>query len=114
MTITPQCIRALHRWALSHDIPSGLTSLSWGAPADPGGDATLVYDTLRSADAADFVTGAVCVESDDALDTAATDSTPAAVGQTLYYLVRPENACVGTGGLGTDSAGVARTGTACP
>jgi hypothetical protein len=93
--------------------PDGQT-VSWSPPIDQGGS-TLVYDTLRTSDPADFDLGAVCVESDDGTDTMAVDSDPVPAGVTYYYLVRAENACpAGEGSLGNDSDGASRSGRTCP
>jgi N-acetylneuraminic acid mutarotase len=75
------------------------------------------YDVLRSADAADFVSGAVCLESDDASDTTAMDAAVPPPGGVFYYLVRGENACpdaLGEGPLGVRSDGQPIQGRACP
>jgi putative metal-binding protein len=101
--------------ALSHDKSTGVTTLSWLAPASPGGT-TVVYDTLRSSDPSDF-TVATCVEQNDSSNTIATDATTPASRAVFYYLVRAENACpigFGFGSLGTDSAGVPRASRTCP
>jgi hypothetical protein len=88
------------------------TSLSWEAPASPGGTAPL-YDTIRSGQAADFSTAAVCLETDDGSDTTATDASAPPSGTAFYYLVRCGNAC-GEGTAGTWSSGVERNVLACP
>ena len=64
---------------------------------------------------ADFVTAAVCLESDDGADTSAQDTAEPSPGFVLHYLVRAGNACpVGEGTLGFDSVGGERVGRACP
>jgi hypothetical protein len=89
--------------------------LDWTAPATGGTISSLRYDTLRSASPADFVTGTFCVETNDGPNTTATDSTPPFLGGVFFYLVRAENSCpAGQGPLGTDSAGVPRSGRSCP
>lgn len=97
---------------LSHDGTIGETEITWAA-ADPGGAIAPIYDTLRSDDASDFVTAAVCVESDDG-DTMTIDTNAPAPGGVFNYLVRAENDCPGAGSLGRDSDGAERPGAACP
>jgi hypothetical protein len=73
------------------------------------------YDTLRSTAASDFNGPAVCLESDDGLDTTATDEEDPASGAATFYLIRAENDCsAGQGPLGHDSSGQPRTGQSCP
>jgi hypothetical protein len=74
------------------------------------------YDVLRSTQAADFVSGAVCLESDGASTTAQDPDVPPP-GGVYYYLVRAENACpnaLGTGPLGFRSDGQPIQGRNCP
>jgi len=88
-------------------------TLSWLVPLDPGG--ILVYDTLRSSSAADFVTEATCVETDDGTDTLAIDTDLPGSGEIFSYLIRAENACpYGQGPFGNQSNGSPRTGRQCP
>jgi hypothetical protein len=87
---------------------------SWSPPADPGGTvAGLSYDVIRSSDASDFVTAAVCVESNESGNTVATLPATPASGEVLYYLVRAENAC-DIGPAGFDSDGAERAARQCP
>ena len=89
-----------------------LAVLGWSAAG--GG---VHYDVLRSSNAADFVAGAVCVESDDATDTTALDAALPPPGTVFFYLVREENACpdaLGTGPLGFRSDGQPIPGRSCP
>ncbi len=75
------------------------------------------YDVLRSTQAADFVSGAVCVESDDASDRSAQDAAVPPPGGVFFYLVRAENACpnaLGAGPLGFRSDGQPIQGRSCP
>jgi hypothetical protein len=82
-------------------------------PSRPGA-ASVVYDVLRSPDASDFVGPASCLEADDT-DRSAVDHDAPAPGNVFHYLVRVENGCPGgSGALGSDSAGVPRTGIGCP
>jgi cysteine-rich repeat protein len=102
--------------ALTHNPGTGITTLTWGPPVESGGT-TVRYDTLRSGNPADFVgLLAVCVESDDASDTTATDAVAPASRRLFSYLIRAENDCPvgGMGSLGTNSAGTPRMGRACP
>jgi len=101
--------------ALAHDSGTGVTTIAWPAPADPGGNLPMVYDVLRSTAPDDFVSPAVCLESDDGGDQQAQDGDALAVGTAYFYLVRVENGCpIGAGGLGVDSSGTPRTGLDCP
>ncbi len=84
-------------------------TISW-APAAPNG-LTVVYDTLRSELASDFLAAGTCVEPEGADETAFDDSTPAA-GGIFHYLVRARNAC-GYGPLGPAPTS-GRTGRSCP
>jgi hypothetical protein len=87
-------------------------TLSWEPPVLPGGLA-LLYDTLRSDLADDFVSAGFCLESDDGPGTDATDTDVPATPGFFYYLTRAGNGC-GKGSLGTDSSDETRLGTACP
>ena len=89
-------------------------TLSWNVPSTPGG-LSLVYDTLRSTDASDFVTGSDCLEQDDGSDTEALDADAPVSGGVFYYLIRAENACpFGLGSMGASSDDSPRTGRSCP
>jgi hypothetical protein len=89
-------------------------TFSWAPPASLGGLA-VVYDALRSADPANFVGAATCVESNDGSNTTATDASAPAVGTGFFYLVRAENTCPsGQGLLGTNSSGTPIAGRSCP
>ena len=95
---------------------TGIATVTWTAPANTGGTAAPIYDTLRSFSPSNFSTGTgVCAESNGAdLRTLFNATTPAvSVGQCLFLLVRAEAAC-GMGPLGTSSAGVPLTGRTCP
>ncbi|HKY32599.1 MAG TPA: hypothetical protein VJV23_08700 [Candidatus Polarisedimenticolia bacterium] len=83
--------------------------LTWLAPA--GADGTEMYDLLRS-DSPDF-TGSICVETDDGMDTSATDADMPGLNQIYFYLVRAGNPC-GEGSLGSGTDGVIRQGAGCP
>jgi hypothetical protein len=87
-------------------------TLIWSAPAGPGG-APVLFDVIRAASPADFVTGAVCVESGDGGDTMATDAAEPSEGGMFAYVVRAGNAC-GSGSAGLRSDGAPRTVRACP
>ena len=100
---------------LSHDKVANQTSLTWSAPTDAGGSSVL-YDTVRSNTASNFVTAATCVECDGP-DTVSTDTTSPAVGTYFGYLIRAENACsggLGVGPLGASSSGASRVARTCP
>ncbi len=96
-------------------IASNKQLVQWLAPGDLGGQpATLLYDTLRATSPTGFVAG-ICVESNDGVDTAATDTTLPTIATAVYYLVRAENSCPsGLGTLGKSSAGTPRSGRSCP
>jgi hypothetical protein len=92
---------------------TGVTTLTWSPPANPGGNASPVYDTLSSFSRSDFGAGGSCVLGNGP-DTTSTLTTPTlAVGQALYFLVRAESSC-GAGPLGFNSAGTAIAGRNCP
>jgi len=99
--------------SFSHSSGTGETGIDWNESAEPGGNLANVYDTLRSTDPADFLTPAICLESDDS-DTSATDSGMPASLALFAYLVRAENGCPGPGTPGEDSSGVERAGVICP
>jgi hypothetical protein len=89
-------------------------TVSWSEPLEPGGTG-LLYDTLRSTDASDFVGGADCVESDDGPDREATDLDDPAPGAVFHYLIRAQNSCPdGNGPLGQSSSGTDRQARPCP
>jgi len=91
-----------------------VSTLSWTAPAAPGGSA-IVYDTLRSPTPTNFMAVTTCVETNDGANTAATDSTTPGPGGVFYYLTRAENACPsGIGVLHRNSTGAAISGRTCP
>jgi len=94
--------------ALSLLVSGGETglALAWQAPIDQGGTA-VTYDVLRSALPADFMS-AECVAT--SLTTTSLTLTPGSGNE--FYLVRSRNACGAT--LGSDSAGIERSGAACP
>jgi len=101
--------------ARSLTLLSDTSTLTWTAPLIAGG-IEIVYDAMRSADAADFVGPAVCVES-DGTDTIAVDSSIPPPGVVFFYLVRAGNSCPGSLGLGPagfDSAGAPRMARSCP
>ena len=93
----------------------GSMALSWEAPQSAGGGGALVYDTLRSVSADNFVGAATCIETDDGADRAAVDADSPAAGGIWFYLVRAENGCpAATSSLGVGTAGVPRQGRSCP
>ncbi len=95
--------------------PGDAALLSWSPPAAPGGTYTLAYDVIRSADPANLVGAASCVESGDVSDTAATDTTLPEANSVLVYVVRAVNGCpLGAGSVGWTSDGTQRLARTCP
>jgi PKD repeat protein len=86
------------------------TSLFWSPPASSG---PLTYDVIRSGSPANFTSGALCLESNQGLDTVALDTAVPAPGQRFSYLVRAGNTC-GKGAVGTGAGGAQRTVRTCP
>jgi hypothetical protein len=97
---------------LSHGpLPDSVRS-EWDPPLLPG-CVDPVYDTIRSPDMNDFVTRAICLETDDS-DTMADDPVDPPYGEAFIYLERSGNDCpAGEGSLGTDSVGTPRVGIDC-
>jgi hypothetical protein len=92
----------------------GSVALSWSPPAGSyGAPGSVSYDVIRSTSPTDFVGPGVCLETNDAGDTVASDSAIPPVGQVYYYVVRPENIC-GQGIAWRDSSGAARPARSCP
>jgi hypothetical protein len=90
------------------------TSLTWEPPADTGQlIPSLLYDTLRAGDAADFM-GATCLDA-DGTDRVATDSASPPSAAVFFYLSRAQNSC-GEGDLGSWGSGQAahRQAVTCP
>mgnify|MGYP001814380340 CR=1 FL=1 len=101
--------------SLVHDGVMGVTTLEWVEPATGGQASAMLYDTIRSGSAADFVAGAVCIESDEGPDTTAQDLDTPAAGSAFHFLVAAQNTCPGgRGPLGTNFSGSPRTGRECP
>jgi hypothetical protein len=105
-------------WAVPGEVLdivlSDKATLDWSPSSDLGGT-SVVYDTIRSEDPGDFVTAAVCVESDAGPDTTADVSPDPGAAIVYYFLTRAENTCPsGVGTLGTDSDSVDRSGRNCP
>jgi hypothetical protein len=95
-------------------LGSNKQTITWIAPGFLGGTAgSVVYDTIRSSNPADFVASATCVESNDGPDTSSLDAATPSAGVRFSYLVRAQNTC-GEGTLGTRSNGTPRTARACP
>lgn len=87
--------------------------LHWNAPVDPGG-LQLEYEKIRSPQADDFVTNAVCFGGGIPTATTAVDPLVPAPGSLFHYLVRATNACpFGTGPVGEASSGSTRTTVVC-
>jgi hypothetical protein len=92
---------------------AGPATLVWNAPTNAGGPQPR-YDTVRSPSASDFVTSAICLESDDASDRQAPDSENPPSGTVFFYLVRAENSCAaGVGPLGISRGVWARVARGC-
>jgi photosystem II stability/assembly factor-like uncharacterized protein len=107
---TPGEVRSL---TLFHDRDAEMTILDWSPPLAPGGD-VVRYDVLVALAPDAFDTGE-CVESDDDSDTQALSFDSPRPDEILHFLVRGENRCPdGQGTLGTDSAGIERSGRNCP
>ena len=88
-------------------------TLAWSPPASPGA-ASVLYDVIRSANPADFVSAASCTASDSPIASATDAQTPALAGR-FHYLVRAQNGCPGgVGALGNASNGTPRTALDCP
>ncbi len=96
-------------------VSADKTTINWNAPASLGGT-QVRYDTIRSQDANDFVTNAVCIESDDGTDTMATDVAVPPSNEIWFYLVVSENACPAPSGrnAGTTSSNTPRAARECP
>ncbi len=90
-------------------------TLTWSPPLDPGGTAP-TYDVLRSGDPKIFTgASAICLADANPSNTTAVDSQNPLPNKVNSYLVRARNGCAaGVGTLGTNSAGVPRSGRSCP
>jgi len=100
---------------LSWNSGTSTVTLTWASPIELGGLASTIirYDTVRSASPGDFVSGAVCVES-NGTDLVSTDNAAQSPGTARNYLVRAENTACGAGSAGTSSSGAQRSVRACP
>jgi hypothetical protein len=97
----------------SHVRATGVTTLTWTAPASPGA-LSVRYDVLRSPDARNFVALGTCVSTDTS-GTSATDSASPPADSAFFYIVRTENACpTGGSNAGAGSDGVPRDARTCP
>jgi len=100
---------------LTHDIPTGTTTLSWSPPLSLGG-VSVLHDAIRSGDPADFAGSGTCIQADGSTTTSTDASVPSPSG-IYYYLVRAENACpagLGVAPLGFRSDGTPIGGRPCP
>jgi hypothetical protein len=90
-------------------------SFSWIEPALPGASAVL-YDSLMSTDAGDFLGAGSCLEWDLSVTQSPAPGDPPAAHEVWFYLARAVNSCpgVGDGSLGEDWSGVERASGACP
>jgi hypothetical protein len=87
--------------------------LTWNAPAAPGALA-VVYETVRSDDPSDFMTGAVCLTFFDPTATTSMDGKIPEQSSAFHYLVRATNGCpAGTGPMGERSDGSSRSAISC-
>ena len=92
---------------------TGVTTLTWSPPANLGGNAQPVYDTLSSFTKSNFGGSATCVATNGP-DTTSNLTTPALTpGQALFFLVRAESAC-GSGPIGFMSSGGGILSRSCP
>lgn len=94
----------------------GFHAITWSA--DGGGAfGYTVYQVVRSSNAADFVTGAVCVPMnlpDEHYPQTSAEDTPVPDGA-FFYLARARNECPsGEGSWGSSSSGVPRVVRTCP
>jgi hypothetical protein len=106
--ITPSEATMLH---LTHSAASGETSLSWVAPAQPGGP-TAYYDVLRTGTSNNFVSPTECVQTGGSATTAVDLLTPPA-DMGFFYLVRAANGCPDSR-PGSDSTGAPIPARSCP
>lgn len=105
-------------WSAAGD-PSSLllsgaspTTLTWSASPDPGSTSDL-YDVLRSSSRSDFsAASATCLATVLTVTSTIDTGAAPAPGASWFYLVRGRNSCGSN--MGTNSAGVARTGRTCP
>jgi hypothetical protein len=88
------------------------TLLAWTTPPNASGW-PLAYDTLRSTVPTDFTGAAICLESDDGSDTAASDAASPPDAGAFFYLVRAVSRDCRSP-LGADSQGVPTAGRVCP
>jgi len=101
---------------VGHVAASGVSTLTWQPPLEPGGTAPS-YRVLRSGDPANFVDATTCLAIANPLLAMATDGASPAPGAVFYYLVRATNGCPGDEGigtLGTSSSGAEHLGRSCP
>jgi len=99
---------------VTYNVTSGATTIQWSVPANTGGTAAPLYDTLQSSVKSNFNSpSGVCAETNGADLSTILASLAVPVGQARYFLVRAEGAC-GQGSLGTTSAGTQITGRTCP
>jgi hypothetical protein len=99
--------------ALSFDPVTGVTTMGWLAPSQPGGT-SVFYDVMRTRNKNNFVTLTACVEINDGNDTAASDTIVPPIGTGFFYLVRSENICPGASRAGSDSTGAPIPARNCP
>ncbi|MBD3868599.1 MAG: FG-GAP repeat protein [Acidobacteria bacterium] len=87
--------------------------ITYDPPPFPGSlPSAVTYDTLRSGEAGNFESAAICINQNVTSPVAADPTDPPA-GIVVFYLSRARNGC-GPGSLGNSSDGVPRTGRSCP
>lgn len=92
---------------------SDKVTLVWSTPFDEGGeDAHTLYDTLRTTVPYGW-SGATCIDAHSP-DHQSLDNLKPPPSTAFFYLVRADNACPGTGTLGTGSGGTPRIAPPCP
>jgi hypothetical protein len=89
-------------------------SFSWVEPALPGATSVL-YDSLMSTDAGDFLGAGSCLEWDISATQSSAPGDPPGDHEVWFYLARAVNGCpgVGNGSLGEGTGGE-RLGVICP
>jgi hypothetical protein len=90
----------------------GVTTLTWQAPAEPGG-LVVLYRTLQSSIASDFLT-ATCLQAPDPTTLSNTVAPNPASSSLYFFLIQARSGCPDSWGtLGAGTSGVPRIGV-CP
>lgn len=106
-------------WSRPGEVPElgfgpGKSTVFWSAPSATGGvPGSALYDTILSPDSADFLSGGVCIETDDGSDLEASAPTDPPSGVVWFFLARAENDC-GEGSTGSGSSGPRPVAASCP